>query len=391
MFASSWRSPRRRSRASAACPARGCSSSSATRFRCRSRISLQLLLLALASRPQLLDRRHRRAPAHGPRVEATAPPRRDRRSRGACRWIVSDGTAGRRCRSDSSSSSSVRTSASRAYALSGFARCDGSSQRAVTGTSSSCRRSAPLPYSDRRPSSATRGMESAACARQARDRSWKTKPWDRNRASRRWATRCSRCTWTTSSVSTPGVFEDDRTDRRLAAPLGKLLIALARCAKRVERRRPARVGLARADRAPGTARRPVPSRPIGDERLGAQELQRAREGFAEVILFEAGPGPRLLEQRAAAARSAARGRPRRSRAASNSSSATCLRCASRSASSISSTSLSTSPCRMPDRVSRRSMSSSMTFERLPSSRLIVSVLRTSTSRTRSSARCGRTK
>ena len=41
------------------------------------------------------------------------------------------------------------------------------------------------------------------------------------------------------------------------------------------------------------------------------------------------------------------------------------------------------------RARRRSMSSSMTFERLPSSRLIVSVLRTSTSRTRSSARWGR--
>ena len=40
------------------------------------------------------------------------------------------------------------------------------------------------------------------------------KPWARNRASRRWATRCSRCRWTVSSLSTPA---SSKTTGRIGA------------------------------------------------------------------------------------------------------------------------------------------------------------------------------
>ena len=128
------------------------------------------------------------------------------------RWIVSPG-ARAFCKADSRRSS-VRASASSAYTLSGPVRRDGSVQRAATGTSTSCSRSARRPNRQSRPSSTTRGIESAACTRQARERSWCTKPWARNRASRRCAMRCSRCRCTVSSVSTPA-----RTGRDVVTPL----------------------------------------------------------------------------------------------------------------------------------------------------------------------------
>ena len=213
------------------------------------------------------------------------------------------------------------------------------------------------------------------------------KPCERKRASSRWATRCSRWRWTVSSVITPS--SSKTTGRTLASRRHsvELLIGRPGRAERVERRRPARVGP-----GPAVERREAPAavRVPGCERRGAEQLERAGQRVAERRR------PRTRSTRASAraasgsGRSARAGRPgaraprrapRRRRACAP---------ASRSARSISPARRSTSAWRMPWR-RRRSMSSSITCERLPSSRLIVSVLRTSTSSTRSSARWGSTK
>ena len=186
------------------------------------------------------------------------------------------------------------------------------------------------------------------------------------------------------------VLEDDRPDRRLAAPVGELLVALARGARSVSSVA-AQLGsvagapVERRER-PDAAGRARPASRRAARRRAARASRRARRGTASARSrpSAASASSRVRQRSICAFRSSWR-----SRAASSSSSVTRFRSASRSAASISRASslgVARGGCRWP---SRRSMSSSMTFERLPSSRLIVSVFRTSTSRTRSSARCGR--
>ena len=187
------------------------------------------------------------------------------------------------------------------------------------------------------------------------------------------------------------VLEDDRPDRRLAAPVGELLVLLAGRAERVEGRGPARVGLRaaverREASRPGGRRSSVGSRRAA-RRRAARGSRRARRGTAPP---RSRPRSRDASSRVWQRSICAFRSSWRSRAASSSSSVTRFFSASRSACSISRASRSASRWRMPW-PRRRSMSSSITFERLPSSFLMVSVFLTSTSSTRSSTRCGSTK
>ena len=83
------------------------------------------------------------------------------------------------------------------------------------------------------------------------------------------------------------VLENDRPDRRFAAPVGELLVLLRGRAERVEGGGPARIGLRTAvERREGPDRR----RPVVivalRERLGAEELKGARKGVAERLWLE---------------------------------------------------------------------------------------------------------
>ena len=165
----------------------------------------------------------------------------------------------------------------------------------------------------------------------------------------------------------------------------------ARGAQRVERRRPARVGRGAAVERREASRPAAVARPSSRERLGAEQLERARERVAEAARRRSRPSCASSRAACGSARSAprarpgARGRPRappRRRACLRPRRGRLPRSRARGARRRG------GGCRGSR---RRSMSSSMTFERLPSSRLIVSVFRTSTSSTRSSARCGSTK
>ena len=93
------------------------------------------------------------------------------------------------------------------------------------------------------------------------------------------------------------VLENDRPDRRLAAPVGELLVLLPGRAESVEGRGPARIGLRAAVERAGRSR-PADRRPsvLLDERLGAEELQGAGQRVAERRGLEACPGTRGLEQ-----------------------------------------------------------------------------------------------
>ena len=75
------------------------------------------------------------------------------------------------------------------------------------------------------------------------------------------------------------ILEDHRPDRRLAAPVGQLLVAPARRTERVQRRRPARIGPPRAGREPGRSRSP-------------SGHSRRRRRFAPAAPHRAAPGRR---------------------------------------------------------------------------------------------------
>ena len=95
------------------------------------------------------------------------------------------------------------------------------------------------------------------------------------------------------------VLEDNRADRRLAAPVGELLVLRARYPERIERRGPARVGFCAL-----VERREVPDVTavlVGGlgEWLGAEDLKGATERFAKRCDLEARPRARLLEETAA--------------------------------------------------------------------------------------------
>ena len=93
-----------------------------------------------------------------------------------------------------------------------------------------------------------------------------------------------------------GILKDDRSNRRLAAPLRNLLIGLPRDSKRVERGRPADIGFGST-----VQRRKPPSRVAVliqglREWLSTQELERAREGIPERRRLEADPIAGCLEE-----------------------------------------------------------------------------------------------
>src|SRR6266404_3950159 len=94
----------------------------------------------------------------------------------------------------------------------------------------------------------------------------------------------------------PRVLENDWADRRLAAPVGEVLILLAGRAESVEGRGPARVGLRPAvqwGKGPDPAALIVSG--LG-ERFGAEQLEGAGERVAEWRRLEASPDSGVLEQ-----------------------------------------------------------------------------------------------
>ncbi len=153
-------------------------------------------------------------------------------------------------------------------------------------------------------------MESAAWARQARERSWWMKPWDRKRASSRCATRCSRCRWTVSSVSTPASSKTTGRIGRLPAPVGQASGSL-RAERAGCRGSPPSSGRSRrVGRAAGSSRLDGRRRPVVlDERFGAEELERAGERIPEGRRVEAAPGSGRARAGSGSARSAPSGPP----------------------------------------------------------------------------------
>jgi hypothetical protein len=143
------------------------------------------------------------------------------------------------------------------------------------------------------------------------------------------------------------VLEDHRPDRRLAAPVGELLVLLARRAQRVERGGPARVG-----RRAAVERREAPDRVAvlvlalsgGPQRPAARGSMRGRRGRGRT---RSPPSARRFSSRVWQRSICAFRSSWRSRAASNSSSVTRFFSASRSACSISRASRSASRWRMP--------------------------------------------
>ena len=189
----------------------------------------------------------------------------------------------------------------------------------------------------------------------------------------------------------PGVLEYDRPNRCFPPPLGELLARLSgrpeggpgwRSSSHRPGPRPSRGGNVQI--APPSSVRPSRS---GSAPTSSREQDIAsRNGSASNCTHRRERSSSPRQRSICALRSSCR-----SRAASSSSAATRFLSRSRSAASISRASRSASRCRIPPRRRRRSMSSSITLERLPSSRLMVSVFLTSTSSTRSSSRCGSTK
>ena len=235
----------------------------------------------------------------------------------------------------------------------------------------------------------TRGMASAACARQARDRSWWTKPWVRNRASRRCATRCSRCRWTVSSVSRPASAKTTgrmgASRRHSASGWPRRRGARSESSVAVQVRSPAALRSSGGKVQTGAPRASRVSRSGGAPDSSSAHESASRNGAGSNAAQRRERSSRVRQRSICAARSACR-----SRADSSSVSTARRRRASRSARSMSRASRSASPRRMPPR-RRRSTASSITRDRLPSSRRIVFVLSTNTLSTLSSARCGSTK
>ena len=143
------------------------------------------------------------------------------------------------------------------------------------------------------------------------------------------------------------VLENDRPDRRLAAPVGELLVLLAGRAEGVEGRGPARVGLrAAVERREGPDWSALRRRSLsasGSAPSSSREQDSAsRNGAASKPVQVREASSRLRQRSICAFRSSWR-----SRAASSSSSVTRFFSASRSACSISRASCSASRWRMP--------------------------------------------
>jgi len=104
---------------------------------------------------------------------------------------------------------------------------------------------------------------------------------------------CSKVEVNEGVVERARVLEDDRPDRRGAAPFAKILILLARGAERIERALPARIGAAakiEGRERPRLRRRAGVLR-IEDrlQRLGAEDFERAGDGLSEGVVIEAEP------------------------------------------------------------------------------------------------------
>ena len=220
-----------------------------------------------------------------------------------------------------------------------------------------------------RPSRITRGIESATCARHARERSWWTNPCGAEAREQPLRDPLLEVQVHGRLGEHARVLEHDRPDRRLAPPVGELL------AGRVAARGACRASRPSSDRAAARASsggnvhtgRPCSSR-VSRQRLGAEQLERADERVAERLARRTRPSRASAPAGCGSGRSARSSSSWRSRASSSSSPATaCARRRGRPR-SISSASCAASRWRIPPR-SRRSISSSITCERLPSSRL----------------------
>jgi len=93
-----------------------------------------------------------------------------------------------------------------------------------------------------------------------------------------------------------GIFEDDRADGGFPSPVGELLLRAARGAEGIERGGPARVGLGAAVQRGEPVDRAAVLVAGLLEGFGAQELQGAREGFAEGTGLEPNPVAGGFEQ-----------------------------------------------------------------------------------------------
>ena len=162
-------------------------------------------------------------------------------------------------------------------------RWDGSTQRAASGTSSSCSRSAPSAV-EREPAEQDHARDRVGGLREAGAREVVVDEALRAEAGEQALGDAL------LEVQVDGVLgeharvlEDDRPDRRLAAPVGELLVLLAGRAQRVEGGGPARVGLGAAvERREGPDRAAVLVRSSrrAARRRAARGSRRGRRGRA---------------------------------------------------------------------------------------------------------------
>ena len=96
------------------------------------------------------------------------------------------------------------------------------------------------------------------------------------------------------------VVEHDRPERRFTPPVGELLPSPSRCAQRVERRRPARITLLASPERREPPRVLAVLLASARERLGAEQLQQARQRVAEWFRLDSRPPARAFQQRSAA-------------------------------------------------------------------------------------------
>ena len=175
-------------------------------------------------------------------------------------------------------------------------------------------------------------------------------------------------------VQRAGVLEDDGADRRVAAPFPELLVALAGRAERVHRVGPGRIGaLALVEGGELEARRAVLVRRVRSGLSGSAPSSSRAQEMAERKWSSSRPmlSCDVFEQVLQTRRSAGAGRPAARGSTSSSSSTVCRWSASRSAASISCSSASMRVAADAALAACRSSRASSTWDRLPSSFLIV--------------------
>ena len=90
-------------------------------------------------------------------------------------------------------------------------------------------------------------------------------------------------------VQDTGVLENHGTDRRLTTPVGEFLLGSARCAQRIERRRPTRIGFGAPIERRESIDAPALFVPRLAQRFDPEQLERAGERFAEGLGGEIDP------------------------------------------------------------------------------------------------------